>query len=148
MGLTIPPFSRRFFTSSELCSSIGAGELGGKARGLLAARNLIETLGLDPSMRIEVAIPRMVVVSTAVFDTFLERNHLEEIAWSDAPDERIAHAFQQASLPAEYLGDLRALVAEVHSPLAVRSRVGSSSWLYNTQQDWSSTEIIPAEPVR
>ena len=34
---------------------------------------------------------------------------------------RIAHAFQQADLPAELVGDLRALVEQVHTPLAVRS---------------------------
>ncbi len=94
-------------------------------------------------MRVEVAIPRMVVVSTAVFDAFIERNHLEEIAWSDAPDERIAHAFQQAPLPAEYLGDFRALVAEVHSPLAVRSSSLLEDAMHRPFAGVYATKMIP-----
>ena len=37
------------------------------------------------------------------------------------PDHRIAQAFQAADLPVELLGDLYALVRQVHTPLAVRS---------------------------
>ncbi len=40
---------------------------------------------------------------------------------SDLPDGRIAHAFQKTSFPAEYIGDLYALIAQVTTPLAVRS---------------------------
>jgi hypothetical protein len=51
----------------------------------------------------------------------MTRNNLKDIAHSDLPDDRIAHAFQQAELPAEHLGDLRGLISCVHTPLAVRS---------------------------
>jgi len=61
------------------------------------------------------------VLGTEIFELFIERNDLREIALSDEPDDRIAHAFQKASFPAEYIGDLRALIRDVHSPLAVRS---------------------------
>jgi hypothetical protein len=42
-------------------------------------------------------------------------------AQSDLPDDRIANAFQQSQLPEEIVGDLKALMDEVHQPLAVRS---------------------------
>jgi hypothetical protein len=118
---SIPAFDRRFFASTELCTRIGTGALGGKAHGLLRARDVIADLALDPELGVTVTIPRMIVVATSVFDTFLERNQLHDVAQSNLPDERIAHAFQQAPFPTEVLGDLRALVEEVHTPLAVRS---------------------------
>ncbi len=116
----IPGFDRRSFASGELCTRIGTGELGGKAQGLLAVRGVIEDLGMQTSA-ISVNIPRMIVVTTSVFDAFTERNPLAEIAASDIPDDRVAHAFQKASLPTEVVGDFRALIDEVHSPLAIRS---------------------------
>ena len=49
------------------------------------------------------------------------RTALREIAASNEPDRIIAHAFQKGSLPARFVGDLRALVESVRRPLAVRS---------------------------
>ncbi len=51
----------------------------------------------------------------------MERNQLTALARSGEPDERIAHAFMQAKMPAEYIGDLRALAKQVSAPLALRS---------------------------
>ncbi len=68
-------------------------------------------------------MPRFTVLGTDVFDEFMRANDLDgPRASDDDDDERIAHAFQSArALPAQYLGDLRALVEQVHTPLAVRS---------------------------
>ena len=43
----------------------------------------------------------------------MDLNDLCELALSDASDDRIAHAFQQATLPPEFLGDLRDFIAQV-----------------------------------
>jgi len=101
---------------------IGHGELGGKARGLVLIREALRSQ-LDPAAfpGMTIDIPVMAVLCTDVFTTFIERNHLQEVAASDLPDDRIAHAFQKADLPIDVLGSLRALVGEVHTPLAVRS---------------------------
>ena len=117
----VPAFDRRFFRSSAVFSRIGAGELGGKAEGLIQIRDALER-ELDGRVDgIEVGIPRVVVLATDGFDQFMEGNDLWALALSDAPDDRIAHAFQRAGLPTEVLGDLRAVAAEVRRPLAVRS---------------------------
>lgn len=116
---SLPAFDRRFFSSAEIASRIGEGEVGGKASGLIFARQLLETLPAFPEMT--VSIPRMAVITTRMFDLFLERNGLREPALSDLPDARKAHLFQRADLPIELVGDLRALVESVHVPLAVRS---------------------------
>lgn len=118
----MPRFGREFFSSRQTFSRIGDGALGGKARGLVEADRALA--GADLPSRFpgfDVGIPRMVVVTTELFDLFMERNRLEETAFSDLPDERLAHAFQRAELPTELAGDLRALTGEVRTPLAVRS---------------------------
>lgn len=139
----IPPFDRHFFTSAELCTRIGTGALGGKAHGLLLARDVIADLDLDAALGITVGIPRMIVVATSVFDTFLERNQLLDVAQSDLPDERIAHAFQRAPFPTEVLGDLRALVEEVHTPLAVRSSSMLEDAMHRPFAGVYETKMIP-----
>jgi hypothetical protein len=78
---------------------------------------------LDPGALggIAVRIPRMIVLATSVFDEFMTQNGLDAVVAEGLPDARLAHAFQLASLPVEWLGDLRAVVEEVRAPLAVRS---------------------------
>lgn len=99
----------------------GRDEVGGKAQGLLAARPALAGLNAADFGGIEVEIPAMTVLGTSVFDAFMQRNRLYEVALSDLPDERIAHAFQRADMPFEALGELRALVQRQVTPLAVRS---------------------------
>jgi phosphoenolpyruvate synthase/pyruvate phosphate dikinase len=117
-----PRFKRRFFGAEESFTRIGSGELGGKASGLfLIHREILPGLAADAFPQIEVSIPTLTVLTTGFFDQFMDRNGLWSVALSDAPDDRLAHAFQKASLPAEFVGDLRALIAGVHRPLAIRS---------------------------
>ena len=120
--MEIPRFGREFFSSDDVVSRVGDGPLGGKAEGLVRVREALA--GRFPSGRLpeaDVSIPRMAVVATDSFDHFMERGRLYDVALSDLPDQRIALAFQKADLPTDLLGDLRALVEEVHTPLAVRS---------------------------
>jgi len=118
----VPRFDREFFGADDSFTRIGNGALGGKASGLLRVREeILSKLDPEEFPYIEVAVPTATVLTTEVFDSFIERNNLQEIANSDLPDDRIAHAFQQAELPAEHVGDLRGLISNVHTPLAVRS---------------------------
>jgi hypothetical protein len=107
--------------SAQLCR-IGKGSIGGKAQGLADIRHILQEK-LDPAAYpgITVDIPPLVIVCTEVFEAFMAQNGLYEIAYSDLPDDRIAHAFQKADLPFDVLGDLRKLINQVHTPLAVRS---------------------------
>jgi len=74
---------------------------------------------------------------------FLEDNRLWPLARSDAPDAHIALAFQQADLPVELVGDLRALVEQVHQPLAVRSSSLLEDALYRPFAGVYATKMIP-----
>jgi hypothetical protein len=111
-------------------------------RAVCSARHAsspVWTLSLSQH-QLAVSIPQMVVLSTELFDEFMERNGLYELAFDELEDERIAAAFQDADFPMEFVGDLRGLVEDVREPLAVRSSslledrmVGPFAGVYGTK---------------
>ncbi|HYN43581.1 MAG TPA: PEP/pyruvate-binding domain-containing protein [Thermoanaerobaculia bacterium] len=118
----VSPFERAFFSADGRVSRIGPGALGGKASGLLLARDAAAQRLMPGSIPgAEIVVPSLAVVATGVFDAFVQRNRLEEVALSGEPDDAIARAFLHGDVPAEIVGDLRALVEEVKVPLAARS---------------------------
>jgi len=142
-GSDLPRFSRDFFGAGEDFSCIGQGPVGGKAAGLLQARELVSSRLTGRFLPFQVSIPRMAVVCTDVFEAFLERNGLRALVESETSDVRIAHAFQQAALPAEVVGDLRGLVERVKSPLAVRSSSLLEDALHTPFAGVYETKMIP-----
>ena len=118
------PFKLITLSKQSGLSDISAAdhkEIGGKAAGLLQAYSLITKLEPADFSGVQIRIPEMVVIGTSVFDAFMQRNQLSDIAFSRVRDNRIAHAFQQASMPFEVLGDLRNLLGKWTMPLAIRS---------------------------
>ena len=121
-ALDLPVFDRNFRDGTFRFTRIGGGAIGGKASGLVFIKDLLaQALGLAASGGVEVSVPTMAVIATGCFEEFVERNQLNRLRFDELPDDRIGHAFQQAELPIELLGDLRALSQQVHTPLAVRS---------------------------
>ena len=101
---------------------IGAGSIGGKARGLaFVNRLLLETdVGARfPGVRLEV--PSAVVLGTGVFEQFVKESRLDDFALSTSSEEAIEAAFAAAPFPRSVLRDLRAFLQGVDYPLAVRS---------------------------
>ncbi len=140
----LPPFDRKFFDGLEPVTRVGSGAVGGKASGLAFIRGaLAADLGAGAFPPIAVDIPRMVVIATGFFDQFVADNHLDRLAVDDLPDVDIAHAFQAADLPVELVGDLRALVEGVRSPLAVRSSSLLEDALYRPFAGVYGTKMIP-----
>jgi hypothetical protein len=127
MSLTGTPggvsqFDRDFFDPEQRYQSIGTGALGGKAAGLATAHRILSTAFDQSSFRrIEVSIPSLTVLRTDVFADFVRRNRLDKAVRPDDPDDAIARAFQRGDLPPAIVGDLRALIEKVHTPLAIRS---------------------------
>jgi hypothetical protein len=140
---SLPRFDRQFFESDNILTRIGTGAIGGKASGLAFIKDVLAKHFDGGFQDIAVGIPRLAVIATDFFDSFMERNNLFEIAHSDADDGTIAHAFQQASLPAEFVGDLRALIASVRSPLAVRSSSLLEDAMYEPFAGVYGTKMIP-----
>jgi hypothetical protein len=115
-------FNRNYLDPDTPLSCLGRGEIGGKAEGLANISNVLHSeLNHAEFPEIRIEIPSMAILCTDIYDAFMEQNHLYDIAYSDLPDDRIAHAFQMAELPFEVLGDLRSIIEQVHTPLAIRS---------------------------
>jgi len=118
----IPEFGREFLDTGAGISRIGSGFLGGKAAGLLqVAREVLSGIDEAEFPEFQIDVPTFTVLATDLFDEFMEHNDLYGVALSESSDDRIANAFLEATLPHRYLGDLRALISQVNTPLAVRS---------------------------
>lgn len=144
VDIAMAKFERKFFNSDADFTTIGNGSLGGKAQGLAnISRILEETYRQDSFPEISVSIPHMTVLTTEVFDDFMNQNQLHEIASSTEPDHRIAHAFINSDFPAKVVGDLYALIAEVKSPLAIRSSSLLEDALYEPFAGIYGTKMIP-----
>ena len=118
----IAQFRRDRFDEYMSFTRIGNGSIGGKARGLafldmLVKRNRL----LERWENVNITIPRTVVLSTDIFDEFMEENSLYEIALSEKSDEEILKHFVAARLPFRVHEDLYTLIANVNTPIAVRS---------------------------
>ncbi len=137
-------FDRCFFTGAERFTFIGSGELGGKAHGLARMRGILESKLKDSfEPAISIGIPTLTVITTEFFDLFMKQNNLFEIAYSEARDDLVAHAFQRASLPVRLSGDLRALVEQVHAPLAVRSSSMLEDAMFEPFASVYATKMVP-----
>jgi hypothetical protein len=140
----VPPFARRFLDAPERVTAIGGGSPGGKARGLLVIRDFLAERfppAAFPEFRVDV--PTLTVIQTDLFDRFMAHNALWPLVQSDADDTRIALAFQAGALPPELVGDLRALVEQVRSPLAVRSSSLLEDALAHPFAGVYATKMIP-----
>ncbi|MFZ2053030.1 MAG: PEP/pyruvate-binding domain-containing protein [Candidatus Aminicenantales bacterium] len=150
MGLILPvrpavaSFDRHFFTGKEKFTAIGRGDLGGKAHGLALMRNTLENRLAERFLPdIQISIPTLTVIATGMFDLFIEQNDLHDLALSSLRDDLIAGAFQKADLPAQLVGDLRALIAQVQTPLAVRSSSLLEDAMFEPFASVYATKMIP-----
>jgi hypothetical protein len=139
----LTPFNRRFFTGKEKFTYIGQGSIGGKAQGLADIKDVLADLHSQYSPDIEINVPTLTVIATNFFDIFLENNNLSDIAYSDMRDDEIAHVFQRSELPPQLVGDLRALVSQVHSPLAIRSSSMLEDAMFEPFASVYTTKMIP-----
>ncbi|HDS01753.1 MAG TPA: hypothetical protein ENO22_05935 [candidate division Zixibacteria bacterium] len=143
-GEKVPPFKKQFFESGEVITRIGTGSLGGKALGLAFIKDTLASK-INPSDydNITVNIPTLAVIATDFFDRFMQINNLYDTNFEEMPDDRIAHAFQNAELPPELNGDLRRLIADVHTPLAIRSSSLLEDAIYEPFAGVYGTKMIP-----
>lgn len=137
-------FDRHFFTGKEKFTHIGSGSIGGKAHGLANMKDILETKVISPDTTgIDVNIPTLTVIATNLFDLFMKQNDLYEVAFSSLRDDQIALAFQKADLPAQLVGDLRALISQVHEPLAIRSSSMLEDAMFEPFASVYATKMIP-----
>jgi CheY-like chemotaxis protein len=139
-------FERGRFDRFSNFARIGQGSLGGKGRGLAFIDSIIKKNpvcdGIDGT-RVNIVIPRTVVLCTDVFDCFMADNGLYPLALSDAPDAEIHAAFMKATLPPWLFPDLEALLEVIDGPLAIRSSSLLEDSHYQPFAGVYSTYMIP-----
>lgn len=140
----VVPFSRRVPIETWHFCRIGEGSMGGKARGL-AFMDKILASNFSPTTfpEVEVGIPRALILSTEIFEDFLQRNRLLKFALEEKSDIRIAGAFLGAELSPTLVGDLRHFILEERFPLAVRSSSLLEDALYQPFAGIYITKMIP-----
>ena len=141
----IAKFDKTSFDEYQIFSRIGDGSIGGKARGLAFINRIIKNNKLfNKFPDVLITIPRTVVLSTDIFDEFMEHNNLYSVALSDQPDEEILNRFLNAELPGRVYQDFYAYLSVSRShPIAVRSSSKLEDSHYQPFAGVYSTYMIP-----
>ncbi len=119
----IVDFHRATYDETIHFARIGNGSLGGKARGLAFVNRLLPSFLPSGDLRdVRVVVPPTVVLTTEVFDNFLRRNQLHQVALSLELEESQRRArFLHGRFPSKVIADLRSLLQAFQGPLAIRS---------------------------
>ncbi len=140
----IAKFDRNTFDEYKFFSRIGEGSIGGKARGLAFINQVIKDYNLFHKFDdVLISIPRTVVISTDLFDEFMESNNLYGIALQDVEDEIVLEVFLSAKLPERLKIDLRKVISVFKRPLAVRSSSKLEDSHYQPFAGIYSTYMVP-----
>jgi len=140
----IAQFDKNNFDEYLIFSRIGDGSIGGKARGLAFINSIIKKNNIFNKFKgIIVTIPRTVVLSTDIFDDFMEENNLYKVGLSDLDDEEIVEQFINAKLPSRVYQDLYAFISVINNPIAIRSSSKLEDSHYQPFAGIYSTYMIP-----
>jgi CheY-like chemotaxis protein len=141
----IAKFDKTTFDEYQIFSRIGEGSIGGKARGLAFISRLIKKNKLFNRFKdVLITIPRTVVLSTDIFDEFMDNNNLYPVAMSDMSDEEILKKFISAELPGWVYQDFYAFLSVSRLyPIAIRSSSKLEDSHYQPFAGIYSTYMIP-----
>ena len=144
----IAKFDKTSFDEYQIFSRIGEGSIGGKARGLAFINRIIKQNKLYHKFPdVLITIPRTVVLSTDVFDEFMDHNNLYSVALSELSDEEILNRFVNAELPGRVYQDFYAFLSvSGNHPIAVRSSSKLEDSHYQPFAGIYSTYMIPRLP--
>lgn len=118
----IAEFSLSRYDETLHFSRIGKGSMGGKGRGLafLSLEMLSSSLA-EKYDSVNLSIPRTVVITTELFDTFMEENNLKGLQFCEESDEDILRLFLSKKIPCELKEDLVEILKVTTDPLSIRS---------------------------
>jgi hypothetical protein len=144
----IAKFDKSSYDEYQVFSRIGDASIGGKARGLAFINRIIKTHKLfNKFPDVLITIPRTVVLSTDIFDEFMDHNNLYTVALTDLPDDEILNRFLNAELPGRVYQDFYAfLTVSRNHPIAVRSSSKLEDSHYQPFAGIYSTYMIPRHP--
>ena len=141
----IAKFDKTSYDEYHNFSRIGEGSIGGKARGLAFINRIIKDNKLfNRFPDVLITIPRTVVLSTDIFDEFMDHNNLYSVALSDLSDDEILNRFLTAELPGRVYQDFYAFLSiSRNHPIAVRSSSKLEDSHYQPFAGIYSTYMIP-----
>ena len=141
----IAKFDKATFDEYQIFSRISEGSIGGKARGLAFINRMIKNHKLfNQFPDVLITIPRTVVLSTDIFDEFMDHNNLYSVGLSDLWDDEILNRFINSELPGRVYQDFYAFLAVSRShPIAVRSSSKLEDSQYQPFAGVYSTYMIP-----
>jgi len=140
----IAKFDKDRFDEYVLFSRIGEGSLGGKARGLAFIDSFIKRNNMMNKWDgVLITIPRTVVLSTEIFEEFMDLNNLWRVATSKLNDEQVLQIFINATLPVRIFDDLESFIKVIKGPIAVRSSSLLEDSHYQPFAGIYSTFMIP-----
>ncbi len=118
----IAQFSPDSYDDTSFFSRIGSGSLGGKGRGLaFIAAEMMAARVQEEWPDIYLSIPKTVVISTQMYDSFFSMHQLDTSALSTMEDSHILSLFLSLELPQDLTECLREFLKVVTQPLSVRS---------------------------
>ncbi len=142
----IAKFDKNSHNPYRIFSRIGDGSIGGKARGLAFINSVINVHNLYSKFEnVVITVPKTVVLSTDVFDEFMEMNSLYAIGISDLGDEEILEHFVTAKLPGWLHQDLYTVISVCQAPIAIRSSSKLEDSHYQPFAGIYSTYMIPID---
>jgi hypothetical protein len=127
----------------DLISRTGQGALGGKARGIAFINRYLSETEQQDIDALPVRVPKTVVITTDIFDEFLDGNDLREFAVDCDDDVEICRRFLAAPLPGKLIEWLDFLNSRLEGPLAVRSSSLLEDSLHQPFAGIYSTLMIP-----
>jgi DNA-binding NarL/FixJ family response regulator len=141
---TIARFSELNLDRSMPFMRFGGGSIGGKGRGIGFMSKLLSSPGTPRRFQdVEIQVPQTAAIGTDVFDSFMWRNRLSQIAMEQNDNTRIAKAFLKAEIEPKMVGELAAFLKRTDGPLAVRSSSLSEDSLSQPFAGLYSTYLIP-----
>ena len=119
---SIAEFNRTSYDETFLFTRIGKGSLGGKGRGLAFVAMEMKAAGIRKKYKdVYLSIPRTIVISTELFDRFLEKNDFWPGDFSELSDSEILDKFLKAEIPEDLELDLKKILDVIKVPISVRS---------------------------
>ena len=118
----IAQFSPSAYDETVLFARIGNGSLGGKGRGLAFIAMEMKANGISqlyPSLYL--SIPRTIVITTELFDLFMEENGFSCQDFQEMDDDAILRIFLSGRMPEDLIKDLKAILRIITKPLSIRS---------------------------
>ena len=133
-------------TNKELSFvSMSTGSLGGKARGLAFASNLLKNSDLETKYPDTIVrVPKIAVIGTDEFDSFMKANDLWKIAFNDKKsDKSITRSFLKGTLSKSLKSTLSNYLNNVKYPIAIRSSSLLEDSQYQPLAGMYSTYMLP-----